>query len=203
MADECNLKQIWTLYISDKDTVQDLIKRTYNFKRDFLVAFKYQEKGQAFKIHKEKLDELASLVGASKSVVAWPSEDLRNFRDSVADAEIGEDDIFVIEIKGDKEPYKISLKKSDMEEEKQGKPVSKNEIERIGYSLGINMDTKLRHASRDGRCGLSNLGNTCFMNSALQCSFSMKELMDYFISNDFIQHINTTNKIGCGNLFFF
>lgn len=33
-----------------------------------------------------------------------------------------------------------------------------------------------------GTLGLSNMGNTCFMNSALQCLAHTKELTDYFLS---------------------
>jgi ubiquitin carboxyl-terminal hydrolase 4/11/15 len=33
-----------------------------------------------------------------------------------------------------------------------------------------------------GKCGLSNLGNSCYMNSALQCLRSVEELSKYFLS---------------------
>ena len=44
----------------------------------------------------------------------------------------------------------------------------------------------VRGRRRDGRprgcTGLSNLGNTCYMNSALQCVRSVEELTHYFLS---------------------
>lgn len=36
-----------------------------------------------------------------------------------------------------------------------------------------------------GSCGLSNLGNTCYMNSALQCVRSVEELTRYFLSKSY------------------
>jgi ubiquitin carboxyl-terminal hydrolase 4/11/15 len=47
-----------------------------------------------------------------------------------------------------------------------------------------------------GVCGLSNLGNTCFMNSGLQCLSNTMVLTDYFLSNRFFSEINEDNPLG-------
>ncbi|CAF1045772.1 unnamed protein product [Adineta ricciae] len=47
-----------------------------------------------------------------------------------------------------------------------------------------------------GLCGLTNLGNTCFMNSALQCISNVPELTKYFLTNEYSSHINRDNPLG-------
>ena len=80
------------------------------------------------------------------------------------------------------------------------KTLNNDEQKKIGENYDLNKWDNYNFTSqvteKNGLVGLDNLGNTCFMNSALQCMSNTDCLTAHLLSNEWMNNINCVNQIG-------
>ncbi|CAG8318869.1 unnamed protein product [Penicillium salamii] len=95
-----------------------------------------------------------------------------------------------VELKLDNKPSALTLATKS--------PLSSGRSTPVGCVTPKNMFARGRKGRRPRVLGLDNLGNTCYMNSAIQCVRSIEELTLFFLSGKFKSELNPGNKLGCG-----
>lgn len=68
-------------------------------------------------------------------------------------------------------------------------------------SLAPPIPPKLMRNPSQFKTGLKNLGNTCYMNSIIQCMSGTIPLARYFLAGSYKMHINKENKLGSKGIF--
>lgn len=191
-------QHIDVLYSSKNSTLEHILKRMMKRKGKNKDAIRFWKHGIPQDLGKFYRDILCEWKKYKKA--SFHGERLKALDKTVEDVQVSRDDMLVIEMQATggfifEEVEEVEHEHMLHEEAKNSFEAELADPQSLKY-----LDIPLKHAfqksSNRGLCGLSNLGNTCFMNSALQCLSNTTELSKYFLYGLYKDEINYKNALG-------